>query len=198
MKGFSLIELLVSVAIFVLIAIAVGSFARDVFFYNSISSGSLQTAHDARAIMRTMVQELRTASVASNGSFPIFTAGTSSIAFFSDVDNDATKEQIRYFIDGTVLKKGVTEPSGSPLTYNIENESVKVLAEHIRNSTSTSMFEYFGSLYPENTNALTQPVTVSEVRLVKINLELDVDQNRAPVRRSFTTQVSLRNLKDNL
>lgn len=198
MKGFSLVEVLVSMAIFVIIVIAVTSFARNVFYYNSVSSGSLQTAQDARAIIRTMVGELRTASLGSNGSYPIVSAGTSSVAFFSDVDDDAIKEQIRYYLVGTTLKKGITEPSGSPLTYNLANETSKTLAENVRNSTSTNLFDYYGSLYPQDTNALPIPVPISSVRLVKITLTMDVDQNRSPVPRTFTTQVSLRNLKDNL
>jgi hypothetical protein len=45
---------------------------------------------------------------------------------------------------------------------------------------------------------LTQPVITTNVRLIKINLMIDVDPNRAPVIKTYTSQVSIRNLKDNL
>jgi hypothetical protein len=45
---------------------------------------------------------------------------------------------------------------------------------------------------------ITQPVTPTDVRLIKINLIIDVDPNRAPVIKTYTSQVSIRNLKDNL
>jgi hypothetical protein len=38
----------------------------------------------------------------------------------------------------------------------------------------------------------------TNVRLIKINLMIDVDPNRAPVIKTYTSQVSIRNLKDNL
>lgn len=196
----TLIEVIVAVAITGLIISVVGSFARNIFYYNRVTSGGLTAVQDARSIIRTMVAELRSASPSSNGAYPIVTAGTSSIGFFSDIDGNGTKEQVRYYLNGTKLYRGVIVPTGSPLVYASSSETTSLLASNIRNTASSSVFEYYAGTYNGTTatTSLSQPVTVTAVRLVRINLTIDVDINSAPISRSYTTQVTLRNLKDNL
>jgi hypothetical protein len=145
-----------------------------------------------------MVKELRTASPGSNGSFTIVQAATNTLTFFSDIDGDLLKEQVRYYLATTTLKKGVIKPTGNPLTYNSNNESFFYLAYNIRNSSTTPLFQYFDAYYMGTSSPITQPVTPTDVRLIKINLIIDVDPNRAPVIKTYTSQVSIRNLKDNL
>ncbi len=197
-KGFTLIEIIIVIGILGLIIIAVSSFQRNVLIYNKFSQDSLSSAQDARAILRTMVKELRSASPSNNGAFSIIQAATNTISFFSDTDADGLKEQIRYFLTTTILKRGTIKPTGSPLTYNSANETFSFLAYNIKNSTSTPLFEYFDNSYAGTSTSLTQPVTATQVHLVKINLIIDVDPNRAPIPRTYTSQVNLRNLKDNL
>ncbi|MEK7213824.1 MAG: type II secretion system protein [Patescibacteria group bacterium] len=197
-RGMTLVEIIVTVGIFGLIMIAVSSFQRDVWIYNKYSSDSLSSAQDARVILRTMVKELRSTSPSNNGAYAIAQAGTSTITFFSDTDSDGLKEQIRYFISSNILNKGFIKPSGSPATYNPANEIITTLAYNIKNATSTALFEYFDSLYTGTSTPLTIPVTVTQIHLIKINLMIDADPNRAPMPRVYTSQVNLRNLKDNL
>lgn len=197
-KGFTLIEILIAIGIFGLIMIVVGSFQTNIFKYNQISRDSLQSAEDARSILRVMVREMRSMQPSNIGSYPISQAATSSITFYSDTDADGIREQIRYFLSTTTLKKGVIVPTGTPLTYNPAQEKFSFLAYNIKNGTSTAMFEYFDNTYTGTSSPLVQPVTVSNVRLVKINLLIDADPNRSPLPRLYTSQVMLRNLKDNL
>ena len=194
------IEIMVAVAILAFMAGVVGMFQRNIFYYKNVISGSLTTVQDARTILHTMVAELRSASPSSNGAYPIITAGTSTLTFFSDVNADGIKDQIRYFLNGTQLYRGIVTPTGSPLVYNPANERISLLASNIRNGGTTNVFDYFDGTYYGSSTAgvLTQPVTVTAVRLVKITLTLDVDQNNLPVSRVYTTQVTLRNIKDNL
>jgi prepilin-type N-terminal cleavage/methylation domain-containing protein len=196
-KAFTLLETLVAMSIGVIVLIAVGTFAREIFYDNSIQSGSFSTAQDARTIVTTMVQELRSASPGSDGSYPIVTAGTSTITFFSDINGDGTKERVRYFLATTTLKKGVITPTGSPLGYT-GSEIITTLAYNVRNVGSTSIFNYYDGTYTGTSSPLTQPVAVTAVRLVQINLILDADPNRSPAPRTYTSDATLRNLKDNL
>ena len=197
-KGFTLIEILVAVAILGVIMVAISTFQVNIFKFNKYSSDVLQSSQDARSILRTMVTELRTSQPSNNGAYPIVLAATSSITFFSDTDADGLQEQIRYYLSTTTLKKGVIVPTGSPLTYNSNQEKFFYLAYNIKNGTSSPLFEYFDNTYAGTSSPLTQPVTVSKVRLVKINLLIDADPNRSPLPRLYTSQVMLRNLKDNL
>jgi prepilin-type N-terminal cleavage/methylation domain-containing protein len=199
-RGMTLTEILVSVAIIALISVAIGSFQRNVFVYSNNASASITTAQDARAIVRTMVAELRSAAPSANGAYAITQAGTSTITFFSDVDGNGIPDQVRYFANGTKLYRGLVVPTGSPLVYSTSTEKLSLLAPNLRNIASTSIFTYYDGTYDgtSSTTALSSPIQVTSVRLVKISLILDVDQNNLPVSRTYTTQVTLRNLKDNL
>ncbi|MEK7463788.1 MAG: type II secretion system protein [Patescibacteria group bacterium] len=200
-KGFTLVELIVVIGILGLIMIGVSNFQVDVLVYNKYAENSLSSAQDARNVLRVIVKELRTASPSNNGAYAIAQAATSTITFFSDTDGDGLKEQIRYFISTTTpvtLKKGSIKPIGSPSVYSPSAEVFSTLAYNIKNATSTALFEYYDNGYAGTSSPLTQPVTVTSIRLVKINLMIDADPNKSPIPRLYTSQVSLRNLKDNL
>lgn len=197
-RGFSLAEIVVVVGITGLIMAAISSFQVNIINNNKYSMDSLSSAQDARSILRTMAKELRSASPGGNGSFTIVQAATNTISFFSDIDGNGTKEQVRYFVTSTTLKKGLIAPTGSPLTYVPANEVISTLAYNVKNNATSSFFEYYDNTYAGTSSPLVQPVNVTQVRLVKINLIIDADPNKSPIPRTYTSQVSLRNLKDNL
>lgn len=197
-RGITLVEIVLVVGIFAMISVAVTGLQRDIFVNNKFSADSLTGIQDARSIISTMVRELRSASAGNTGAFAIIQASTSTVSFYSDTDGDTLKEQIRYYLSTTTLMKGTIKPSGSPLTYNPNNEKISYLAYNVRNSSTTPLFEYFDSDYVGTSSPLVQPVTTTQVHLVKINLMIDVDPYKAPLIKTYTSQVNIRNLKDNL
>jgi type II secretory pathway pseudopilin PulG len=198
-KGFSLIETLIATAIGIMIFLVVFNFGNGIFSFNSNAQKNLSAQTDARRVLKSMVKELRSASPSSLGSYTISYASTTGITFFSNIDSDTYKEQIRYFLSGKDLKRGVIEPSGSPLTYNPANEQISTLVTDINNGVSP-IFEYFDSSYTGTSTPLVQPVQITQIRLVRITLKIEKDTNPGkslgPV--IVTSQVFLRNLKDNL
>ena len=197
-NGFSLAEVIISIAVGGAILIAIFNFSNSIFLFNSTSQENLSAQSDGRRVLKTMAKELRSTSPSSLGSYPVSQAGTSSITFFSNIDNDSHKEQVRYFLQNGSLKKGVINPTGTPLVYNSANESILTLITNVRNSTSTPIFQYFDSNYAGTSTPLASPVPVTSVRFVKINVEIDKYPNRSLGPVIVTTQVFLRNLKDNL
>ncbi len=196
MWGFTTIELIVGVSIVVLLSIALFSFQKDVFSLNTIISNSIVGQSETRRAFKFMTAEIRSTSQSSIGSYPIAQAATSSITFYSDSDDDGLKERIRYFLQGTTLKKGVLKPTGNPFVYDIANETISDVVHDVTNGTTTT-FYYYNSNYTGTTSPLTDPVDVLAVRLVKIVLTIDHD-SRSPSPLTVTTQVTLRNIKDNL
>jgi len=197
-KAFTLIEILLAITILSMIMIAVSSFQVNIFSYNKYASDVISSAQDARIILRTMVAELRSVKTGSNGAYPIVQASTSTIIFYSDIDADGLQDQVRYFMIGTTLQKGVIIPTGSPIGYNPAQETISTLAYNLKNATSTALFEYFDNTYSGTTNSLVQPVQVSSVRMVRTNLLIDADPNRSPIPRLYRSDATLRNFKDNL
>jgi len=194
-NGFTFIEIMLAMSIFVLIGLSFTLFARNIWYYNSIISSGLSQADSARIAFKKMTAEIRTASDADTGAYTIHTALASSFIFHSDIDGDGLKERVRYFLSGTSLQKGVIKPTGSPLTYNSANETISTF---INSSVSSLLFQYYDKNYDGTTAALTMPVNIPNIRLVKITIIMDKDPNRPPLPVTSSTQVAIRNLKDNL
>ncbi len=196
-KGFSLVEVVVTIAIAGGIFVAVLQFGQDIFSINSAAQANLTAQSDGRKVVKTMVKELRSTSPSSLGAYPIASVSTSSITFFSNVDSDNLKEQIRYFLQGTELKKGVIKPTGNPLTYNPGNESISVMIRDIK-PTTTPIFYYYDQNYSGTTTPLGSPYNIPAVRHIKISVPIEKDINKLPGLIIVVSQVTLRNLKDNL
>jgi len=196
-SGFSVMEVLVSIFILTLIGLAVSSFAKDIFSLNRITSDSLTAQDETRRALKTMSAEIRTASPSSLGAYALAQSATSSFTFYSNIDGDSFKERVRYFLDGTTLKKGVIKPIGTPLTYSPANEVISELIPSVANAT-TSIFSYYDKNYDGTTQALIEPIDIATVRLVKITIVVDKDPQTPPSPMTLTTQISIRNLKDNL
>lgn len=193
-SGFTIIETLFSIAIFVLIVGVLTFFSRNIWIYNSFIFSGLVNTDAGRQMLKTVVEEVRTASTANTGAYAIDQATATAFTFYSDIDNNNLKEKVRYFLNGTTLQKGVTKPTGTPLTYNATNEKIFTLATGVTNIT----FNYYDKNYDGTTAPLSVPVNIPNVRLIKITVTLDQDPNRPPAPMIFSTQVSIRNLKDNL
>jgi type II secretory pathway pseudopilin PulG len=193
--GFTLVETLIGVSIFVMISVALTFFARNIWVYNIYIGASLNNADTIRQTLKTMTSEIRSASAANTGSYAVNQATATSFIFYSDIYDNGLKERVRYFLNGNLLQKGVTIPTGNPLDYNLANEKITTLLSSV---TSATIFNYYDTNYDGTTAALTFPVDVSVVRLIKVTINIDKDPNRAPITTTFSTQVSLRNVKDNL
>lgn len=104
-KGITLIETVVALGIFVIIVIAWNSVI--VQSYRSAEFGRQQqdAIREAQKGIEIMTQELREMSTAENGAYALDTADDNQIIFYSDIDKDIYTERVRYWLDGTSLKK---------------------------------------------------------------------------------------------
>lgn len=196
-KGFTLVESVLAVAIFSSVIVAIGAFQRDVFFFNDVLQTGLNNITEARKVLRPFVGEVRRAQVSNLGASSVEKAEAKTFIFYTDTNNDGVRERVRYFVDGTTFKKGVIKPTGSPYVYNEADEKiVSVINDVIADQTS---FSYFGSDYNGTTSTppLITPVSPGEVRLIRVDLTIDTNPNRAPGLLTITTQATIRNLKDN-
>jgi len=195
-KGFTLVELLISVGIFAVVMIALSAFQRNIFALTSNLQGDLNFELGAQSMLKSFSAEVRDASQSSLGGYPIEEASTSEFIFYSDENSDGIKERIRYFLSGTDLKQGVVTPSGSPLAYNLSSEKISTVLTDVVNG-ATPIFTYYDSSYTGTSSPLVQPVDIASIRLVKALVLANPDPNRDSQPFTFTTQVSIRNLKDN-
>ena len=188
-QGFGLLELLVSLSIFVGILWLLGNFQVNVFSQNNFIGSGLNAEFETRTSLKKLIAELRAAVISDTGTYPIALATGSALTFYSDRDGDGLVEQIRFYVSGNKIYKGVIKPTGAPLSYVAGNEKITTEVNFITNSTT--VFTYFDA----NTAQLNEPINLPEVRLIKITYTVDENASRPPAPLTLSAQVSVRSLK---
>lgn len=192
-KGFSLIEVLVVIAVFVfIIGAVIGSIQ---FFYRSNAYALEQSfaINSARTGIERMVKDMREASFSDEGSYPVIAIDDNSFSFYSDIDSDIFVEKVRYFLDDTDLKKGVVDSSGDPLTYNDANEMVSIVSDNVRNTAkSTNIFTFFNA----SGTPITNFASTTDVRFVKAEVIVNVNPLRFPNDFTLHSSATLRNVRE--
>lgn len=198
-QGFTIVELLVVASILAVVSVGILVFFRDTMRFNTSIQSSLRSQNEARRILRPFANEVRGATRSALGAYPIELASSTTLLFFTDLDEDGHSERVRYFLEGNTFKKGVTKPTGAPLSYDLDDERIVAIVNNVV-ATTTPIFQYFNTNYvgASTTQALVQPVSPALVRLVRVNITVDEDPNQPPAPFTLTTQISFRNLKDNL
>ncbi len=197
-KGFTLPELIISVAVLSLLTLTVSTFQKDVFSLNTNLQSSLNAQLEARHLIKNIISELRKTSPSANGTYPIELASSTGITFYTDIGNNGSIDKVRYYLSGKTVKKGVITPTGSPAVYNSGSEVTTTLLNYVVASSTVPMFQYYTSNYSGTTTPIAMPPDISTIRLIKITVIIDTDPNRSPTPIIATSQVNLRNLKDNL
>ncbi len=194
--GFTTMELVIVMGITSLVLLAVSSFIVSMFRTTRSINATLTAVEQARRTVKMFTDELRTAAPSATGAYAIAEAGGGTFTFYSDIDRDDYVERLRYFVDGTDLKRGYLKPAGDPLTYSEANEVVYVVTQFITNPGA--VFSYFDENYNGLTGPLTIPPTIPDIRLVRIRLQIDQHPTEPPGPYELLSEVSIRSLKDNL
>ncbi len=193
-RGFTLLEVLIAMAIASVAVGVITYYAVDLSNFGTDLSTRLDTERELELTLRTMLTEIRSMGNADNGAYPIATATGTTFTFFSDVDGDGKLEQVRYFLDGTTLKKGITHATGSaPPVYDQSGEDVTEVVHSM--SAGQTVFSYYPDGYPPETGALPAPVDVSKIRAIGISGTVDKDPNQPPLPVTLSITVTIRNLR---
>lgn len=104
--AFTLLEALIATSITAAVLAGGWALARNVLSFNTTAYDGLSAQADLLKVMNTWSLELRSALPAENGAFPILTAATNTLTFYSDIDDDGVVERVRYFLSGSKMRKG--------------------------------------------------------------------------------------------
>lgn len=198
-SGFTIIEILIAIFIFVVISIGIVALASNLLLSSARQSNLLADSDQARKISNNIINELRKAEVSSIGSYPLATADAQTVVFYSNIDSDSYIERVRYYVQDGKLYKGILKPSGNPLTYSQSNEKTNLVQNELANGNDPLFYYYNGDYDSSTDDFLSQPVSVTEVKYIKLNLKI---YNKGGVKNTnsytVTAAGSIRNLKDNL
>lgn len=186
--GFTLLETLIAMSILLIVFVLGSNYIITGFKSFAFGSEQEEAISTARRSLEIMTKEIRGANNSNQGEYPIQTMDSNDFIFFSDIEYDGDFEKVRYFLDGTDIKKTVTEP-GSSNDYS--GIGVTTIIGRYVNNQDESIFSYYDRDYTETTD-------LDSVRLIHIVLKINVTPERAPNDYYVETDVHLRNLKDNL
>lgn len=191
-RGLTFIEMLVTVAIFAIIMIAITDSVR--FFYRANTS-SIEQGYQivsARRGVEFLVRDAREAQQGDDGSFPILSMGSTTLTFFSDTDKDDSVERIRYTLTGTLLLRNVSDSSGTPPLYT-DSGATSTVSEYVRNGEEgVPLFRYYDGAGVE----ITDYNNIGDVRSITVDLVVNILPIRAPDEFTLRSSATLRNLRD--
>lgn len=198
-QGFTLIEILIVLVLMSVLAGALLTLQYILAQNQIVVWRSYISVNEANNNVTALVREVRTARYSDSGTYPLVTAEDNELIFYSDDDFDGQAERVRYFLDNATLSKGVIEPTSYPVSYPQNQEKVKVISENIRNG-ATPVFTYYNQDWPQDTinNPLTTPASPAQVKLIKIYLRLNTNDNQPNKDYIIESYTQVRTLKENL
>ena len=188
------VEMLVTIAILSIMSVALAKIFTDFYKTNDFALEQSEAVDSARSGVSSAMQDLREATYGDDGSYPVLSAATSSITFFSNIDKDTSIEKVRYYLSGGTLYRGITNATSTPPTYAGQSETSSIIAAYVQNastSPATSVFTYFDS----SGNQLSAPFDISDIASVRTSVLIDVDTNRSPATFTLSESATLRNLR---
>ncbi|MDB5195123.1 MAG: hypothetical protein JWO84_307 [Parcubacteria group bacterium] len=193
MKAFTLIEVIVLIAVTGLLGLTINTLIVNFYRSNAYLIQETSAIDSAHRGLRVSFEDLREASYGDDGSYPIKSAATSTITFFSDVDNDGSVERIRLYLTNGTLYRGVTDSISAPPSYTGQPEATTTIATYVRNSSTTPLFRYYDSDGSELST--TTAIDISQIASVSTTVLVDINPFRAPDILTLTETATLRNLR---
>lgn len=190
-RGFTLVELITTIAILGVVSIALLSLIQSFYKNNAYLIEQTAALDSSRRGIDETIMLLREASYGDDGTYPISIAGTSTITFFADMDNDASVERIRYTLVGETLYRTIANSTGTPPNYPAAQQSTSTIATNVRNTAATPIFTYFDA---DGDQLATSSPALAQISSIKVQLLVDLNPNRAPNVFTLSQQATLRNL----
>ncbi len=181
-------EMMVFIGIVSIVSLMFSNFVANIFATSQFEVEQSIAVEDARDSIEVVKKELRGAIQSEQGSYNLQLIEDQDLIYFADVDNDSEAEKVRYYRDDTLLMREITEPGVLNLYDGVLASTT--IARFINNQEEDIFIYYDGS------NNIT--TLINEVRLIGINLRINVTPEIAPNDYYVMSSVMLRNLKDNL
>lgn len=190
----TLIETMMATLLVIMVMGAAMVFWKFFQTNTSFAFSQSQSAEEAASVVERLARDLRQATIAADGSFPLNLAEDNALAFHADINGDGIAERIRYRLNGASLERGVIIAQGDPASYSVQNETMTTVADHIVNTGP--MFAYYNGDWPEDTtnNPLPPAQRFSGTRLITITLMVQQNNDADPITISRT--IHLRGLEN--
>ncbi len=202
-KGFTLLEMLVSTAVFTIILFAVYTMLTGNQATYARGENRVEIQQNARVAMRRMIREIRMVGYDPSSAIPaqasqtaVQIANANTITFIADLDGDNDADNIpdtdwvRYQLQGSQLIRESSSWVGGAWTPPINNPNSSVLADAV----TALNFTYFDGNDPNNEIAAPVPAA-SLTAIRRITVDITGQEAAASFQDAFplTADVRLRN-----
>lgn len=195
-KGITLVETIVSIGILSLVMFGVTLYFTHIWPLQQFAIESTQAQIGASESVTDLVKAIRTMRQSDAGEYPLQSVGESEIIFFSDYDGDGQVERVRFFLDGTNIIVGIIRPVGVPAVYAGSQETTTIFVENVRNGTGSypsTLFHYYSE---SNQELSIGGFSKSQVRMVGVDIYIDINPSASPDPVHFESFASIRNLTE--
>jgi type II secretory pathway component PulJ len=128
-KGFSLVEILVGLAVGWLVLAAAGRFACSVVRYAIAEERRCGAQQGVRAALEYITREIRMAGVGTSSDERIVAARPERIIVRGEVDATASVNTVAYYLDGAVLRRKLDNAPAQPLVDGVDDLALSYLVE---------------------------------------------------------------------
>ena len=194
-QGFTLVELLVVVALFTVLMLVIFASIASFYRLNAYTIAQSYQVDNARRGTDLMVRDLREMTFSDNGTFPLVLMQGYKVGFYSDIDRDNSVEYVEYSLaSSTTLYKRIYAATGTPPVYSTTTpESTTTISVYVQNyAQNNPIFVY----YDENGLPATATSTVTDIRYIQVSVIVNIDPIRDPGQYMLRSSASLRNLKN--
>lgn len=193
LRGFTLMEMLTVVAIIGIVTGALTYAIVNVYRNNAYIFESTAAVENARRGLSLSLEHIREASYADDGNYPLGSIASTSITFYSDIDEDGGVERVRIYALNNTLYRVTTNAGGNPPSYTGQTPATSTIASFLRNGPTEDIFTYY-----DDTGAVLPAISANlgDVRSVAVTIMTDLNPDRAPNVLTLTGSATLRNLRD--
>lgn len=181
-RGMTFIEVLIVVAVGSIVLVALFSLAVRITGLSRTQVEQGKIVGEAKTEMERMsdvIRNARNVDFDGDGEFDggaerwIQRAGPGEIVVYSNADADNESEMVHYWVEGSDLKRGVTELSGG-------GEVSEVLARSFQNVSQVQPLFLFYSLGGTMAVVVDSTFDLKAIDRVDISFVVDVDENQLP------------------
>ena len=192
-RGFSLVEMIVVIALFSIVSLAVAHSISSFYRFNAYTIAQSYQVEHARQGIDLLGRDLREMTFGDDGTFPLAVMEEHRVGFYSDIDRDDSVEYVEYELTSTTLEKRIYDSVGAPPVYNFGDPSVTIiLSEHVQNLLqSAPTFVYYDA---EGLPA-TPTSSVTDIQYIETLMIVNIDPIRDPGEYMLRSSSALRNLK---
>lgn len=191
-NGYSIVETMIAMAIILVLFVLGSRFITTGFKSTRFENEQNMAIEEARKALEVVEKNIRMASDSAMSDFAIKIADEQELIIYSNIlENATSSEMLRFYIDQASheLRQVITAYDSASGAYNIP-AGTSTLARYINNQTEPLFYYY------DNNNATATANT--EIRRIGFSIKINVTPAISPNDYYVESDVTLRNLKDNL